>query len=313
LSGRQPPYADAVSESRRGFLFGLAAYVMWGSFPLYWTLLDRSTAPEILANRIVWSAISMGLLVLLARRLSQFAILLRNRRAASLLALAAVLVSINWVTYIWSVNNGHVVESSLGYFINPLVSVLLGVGVLQERLRRVQWIAMGVATIAVVVLTLDLGRLPWIALILACTFGTYGLVKKVANVGAIESLTYETVLISPIALAYLLWLGSRGDSSFAAHGPGYSWLLIATGIVTALPLICFGAAATRVPLVTIGLLQYVAPVFQFGLGVLWFHEDMPPGRWAGFLLVWVALAIFTAEALTNRRRQLRDAAEASAI
>jgi chloramphenicol-sensitive protein RarD len=302
-----------VSESRRGFLFGLAAYVMWGSFPLYWTLLDRSTAPEILANRIVWSAISMGLLVLVARRRGHFATLLRDRRAASLLALAAVLVSINWVTYIWSVNHGHVVESSLGYFINPLVSVLLGVGVLKERLRRVQWIALGVATIAVVVLTLDLGRLPWIALILACTFGTYGLVKKVANVGAIESLTYETVLLSPIALAYLLWLGSRGDSSFASHGPGYSWLLISTGIVTALPLICFGAAATRVPLVTIGLLQYVAPVFQFGLGVLWFHEDMPPGRWAGFLLVWVALAIFTAEAVTNLRRQLRDAAEASAI
>ncbi len=286
---------------------------MWGSFPLYWTLLERSTAPEILANRIVWSAISMGLLVLVARRRRQFATLLRDRRVASLLALAAVLVSINWVTYIWSVNHGHVVESSLGYFINPLVSVALGVGVLKERLRRVQWIAMGVATIAVVVLTLDLGRLPWIALILACTFGTYGLVKKVANVGAIESLTYETVLISPIALAYLLWLSSRGDSSFAAHGPGYSWLLISTGIVTALPLLCFGAAATRVPLVTIGLLQYVAPVFQFALGVLWFDEAMPPGRWAGFLLVWVALAIFTAEAITNRRRQLRDAAEASAI
>ena len=181
------------------------------------------------------------------------------------------------------------VETSLGYFINPLVTVLMGVLILGERLRPLQWVAMGVATLAVVVLTLDYGRLPWVALVLAFSFGTYGLAKKSANVGAVESLALETTLIAPFAAAYVGWLVATGHSNFASHGAGHALLLSSAGIVTAIPLICFGAAATRVSMVTLGLLQYLAPILQFALGVLYFHEDMPAGRWIGFVLVWVAL------------------------
>jgi chloramphenicol-sensitive protein RarD len=198
-----------------------------------------------------------------------------------------------------------VVETSLGYFVNPLVTVLMGVFILGERLRPLQWWAMGVATVAVVVLTLDYGRLPWVALVLAFSFGTYGLAKKSANVGAVESLALETTLIAPFAAAYIGWLIATGHSNFASHGAGHALLLTSAGIVTAIPLICFGAAATRVSMVTLGLLQYLAPVLQFALGVFYFHEDMTTGRWAGFTLVWVALVIFTYEANSHRRRQLR--------
>jgi len=227
------------------------------------------------------------------------------------LTVAAVVVTVNWVTYIWGVNNGRVVETSLGYFINPLVTVLMGVLILDEQLRPLQWVALGIAGGAVLVLSLDYGHLPWVALVLAFSFGSYGLCKKTANVGATESLAYETAVIAPFAAGYLLWLGAQGQSGFAAHGAGHAVLFMTTGVVTAVPLICFGAAATRVSMVTLGLLQYLAPVLQFALGVLWFHEDMPAGRWAGFMLVWLALAMFTFEAVTQRRRQLRLAVEAT--
>jgi chloramphenicol-sensitive protein RarD len=211
------------------------------------------------------------------------------------------------------VNNGRVVETSLGYFVNPLVTVLMGVVILGERLRRLQWVAMGVAGTAVAVLTLDYGRLPWVALVLAFSFGSYGLAKKTANVGPVESLAFETSVMAPVAAVYVVWLAATDQSSFGAHGVGHALLFTTTGIVTAIPLICFGGAAIRVPMVTLGLLQYLAPVLQFGLGVLWFHEDMPAGRWIGFGLVWIALALFTIEAVSHRRRQLRLTVEASAI
>jgi len=251
----------------------------------------------------------MGLLVLILGRRHEFVALWRDRRVRRLLALAAVVITFNWAGFIWAVNHGRVVETSLGYFINPLVTVLMGILVLGEWLRHWQWVAMGVAAVAVVVLTVDYGRPPWIALLLACSFGTYGLAKKVAGVGAVESLAFETMLIAPFAAAYLLWLAGQGESHFLGHGIGHSLLLVSTGIVTAVPLILFGAAAIRVPMVSLGLLQYLAPILQFGLGVLWFKEDMPAGRWIGFVLVWVALALFTYEALRHRRRQLRLAAE----
>ena len=229
-----------------------------------------------------------------------------------LLALAAVVISVNWATYIWGVNNGRVVEASLGYFINPLVTVLMGVLILGERLRRLQWVAMAVATLAVVVLTVDYGRPPWVALVLACSFGTYGLAKKQAGVGAVESLTVETFLLAPAGRRLPGWLAVTGGSHFISEGPDHALLFTTTGIVTAIPLMLFGAAAIRVPMVTLGLLQYLAPVIQFILGVALFHEDMPAGRWIGFALVWLALAVFTVEALNHRRRQLRLVAEASA-
>jgi chloramphenicol-sensitive protein RarD len=292
-------------------LFGVAAYLLWGAFPLYWPLLEPAGALEILAHRIVWSAVTMSVLVLVLRRRAHLMALVADRRVLGLLTLAAVTITVNWATYIWGVNNGRVVETSLGYFINPLVTVLMGVLLLGERLRPLQWVAMGVAVTAVAVLTWDYGRPPYVALVLAFSFGTYGLAKKTADVGAVESLTLETVLLAPLALVFIAGLTLTGHAEFGNHGAGHALLITTTGIVTAVPLICFGAAATRVSMVSLGLLQYLAPILQFGLGVLWFHEDMPAGRWAGFLLVWVALVLFTVEA-THHHRQLRLAVNASA-
>ena len=302
-----------MAETRRGFLLGFAAYAMWGLFPLYWPLLEPAGAIEILAHRIFWSlAVMAGLILALGRR-RQLRKVLTSPRTRGILALAAVVIAVNWGTYIWGVNNGHVVETSLGYFINPLVTVLMGVVVLGERLRTMQWVAMGIATVAVVGLTVEYGRPPWVALVLAFSFGSYGLAKKKANTGAVESLTVETLVLAPVAAGYLLWLGAQGTSTFTTEGAGHVLLVVGTGVVTAIPLICFGAAATRVSMTTIGLLQYVAPTIQFALGVFLFGEPMPAMRWVGFTLVWLALAIFTFEALTYRRRQLRLTAEASAL
>src|SRR3954447_21261191 len=208
---------------------------MWGAFPLYWPLLEPAGAFEILAHRIVWSMLTMGVLVLALRRTAAFRRMVSDRRVVRLLTLAACVITVNWATYIWGVNNGHVVETALGYFINPLVTVLMGVFILGERLRPLQWAAMGIAGLAVVVLTLDYGRLPWVALVLAFSFGTYGLAKKSANVGAVESLTLETTLIAPFAALYVGWLAAHGASTFADHGAGHALLLSSTGIVTAVP------------------------------------------------------------------------------
>jgi len=293
-------------------LCGLAAYGLWGAFPLYWPLLEPAGAVEILAHRVAWSVLTMGLLVVLAGRTRQFAALVRDPRARRLLGGAALVIALNWGVYIWGVNHGHVVETSLGYFVNPIVTVLMGVLVLGERMRPWQWVAMAVATVAVVVLTVDYGRVPWIALVLAFSFGTYGLAKKQAGAGAVESLAFETALLAPLAAAYLAWLATTGSFSFAAEGAGHAVLLASTGVVTALPLILFGAAATRLPLVALGLLQYLAPVLQFLLGLLVFHEAMPPGRWVGFGLVWLALLVFTVESIRHHRRRLAAVAEAIA-
>jgi chloramphenicol-sensitive protein RarD len=302
-----------VPSSRKGFLLGLAAYLLWGGFPLYWPLLEPAGAVEILAHRILWSLVTMAVLVIALRRTRQLRDLFRDRRTFLLLALAAVVITSNWGTYIYGVTSGRVVETSLGYFINPLVTVLMGVAILGERLRSLQWIAIGVGALACVVLSVDYGHPPWIALVLAFSFGTYGLAKKQAGAEAIESLTLETMLLAPFAAAYVAWLVARGHSTFGAEGTGHALLMVSTGLVTAVPLMLFGAAAIRVSMVTLGLLQYLAPILQFFLGVLYFHEDMSPGRWLGFGLVWVALAIFTVESVRHRRQQLRLAAEAVAV
>lgn len=286
---------------------------MWGLFPLYWPLLEPSGAIEILAHRIFWSLLVMVALVLAVRRTSQLRAVLADPRTRTILCIAAVVITVNWGTYIWGVNNKHVVETSLGYFINPLVTVLMGVFILGERLRRLQWVAMGIAAAAVIGLTVEYGRPPWVALVLAFSFGSYGLAKKKANTGAVESLTVETMVLSPVALGYIVWLSLTGSSHFANHGTGHALLLVCTGVVTAIPLICFGAAATRVTMTTLGMLQYLAPTIQFALGVFLFDEPMPPMRLAGFGLVWLSLAIFTVESLNHRRRHLQLAAEAAAI
>ncbi len=301
-----------MPESRRGLILGALAYTLWGTFPLYWTLLEPGGAVEILAHRIVWSLLTMVLILVLWHRVDQLKALLRDRRKLLLISGAAVVISVNWGGYIWGVNNGRVVETSLGYFINPLVTVLMGVLVLGERLRRLQWVAMGIAFVAVVVLTIDYGRPPWVALVLAFSFGTYGLLKKQAGVGAVESITLETLVLAPLAMAYVAWLVATSESNFGSHGLGHALLFTTTGIITAIPLMLFGAAAIRVSMVSLGLLQYLAPTIQFALGILVFEEAMPASRWIGFGLVWVALAMFTVEALNHRRRQLRLVAHASA-
>jgi chloramphenicol-sensitive protein RarD len=293
-----------VSSTRRGTLYGAGAYLLWGLFPLYWPLLLPSTALEVLAHRILWSLVVVVVLLGVLRKLPQLLGVLRDRAKAWRLALAAVFIAVNWFTYIYGVSSGQVVETSLGYFANPIVTVLLGVLVLGERLRPVQWAALGLAGVAVLVLSVENGRPPYIALVLAFSFGAYGLLKKTAKVGAVEGLGVETLVLLVPAAAFVAWLGASGAGTFGTEGAGHAGLLALSGIVTAVPLLLFGAAASRVPLTTLGILQYLAPTLQFLLGVTLFDEPMPPVKLFGFVLVWVALVLFTTDVLRHRR-QLR--------
>lgn len=304
-----------MPDVRRGVLFGVAAYTMWGLFPLYWPLLKPSAPVEILAHRIAWSLVAVVAVLAVRRHWSWIRGLARQPKKLGLLTLAAVIITVNWFVYIYAVNTDHVVESALGYFINPLVSVLFGVVLLRERLRTLQWVAVGFGTVAVLVLTIDYGRLPWIALTLAMTFGVYGLVKKQANVGAAESLTVETLVLLVPAVAYLVQLEAAGRATFGHAGAGHALLLAGAGVITAVPLLCFTAAAIRVPLSTIGLLQYIAPVLQFLCGVLVAKETMPTSRWIGFSIVWLALAIFTYDSIRAARAaaRLRRSAAAGTV
>jgi chloramphenicol-sensitive protein RarD len=290
-----------MPDLRRGVFFGIAAYTMWGLFPLYWPLLKPSGAVEILAHRMVWSLVVVVAVLALRRHWAWVKEMVRQPKKLALLTLAAIFVTVNWGTYIYAVNTGHVVESALGYFINPLVNVLFGVVLLRERLRTLQWVAVGFGALAVLVLTLDYGRLPWIALTLAFSFGVYGLVKKKAGVAATESLAVETLVLLLPALAYVGFLQVTGQGTFAQEGAGHALLLVGAGVITAVPLLCFGAAAISVPLSTIGLLQYIAPILQFGCGVLIAKEVMPSSRWIGFSIVWLALAVFTYDTLRAAR------------
>ena len=299
-----------MSRSRTGLLAAVGAYLLWGLFPLYWPLLEPASAVEILGHRIVWSLV---FLVALLGVTTGFAWVRRlGARAVALLTVAAVLVSVNWATYIYGVNSEHVVETSLGYFINPLVTVVLAMVFLHERLRRRQGFALAVALLGVLVLTIDYGRVPWIALTLAMSFGAYGLVKKQAGVDGPQSLAVETAVIVVPATAYLLWLGGTGDGTFTSAGPGHAALLIGAGVVTALPLMLFGAAAVRIPLTTLGLLQYMTPTIQFLIGVLLYGEPMPVARLAGFVLVWIALAILVVDAVGAARARMAAPAPAPA-
>jgi chloramphenicol-sensitive protein RarD len=294
-----------VTATRRGVFYGAGAYLLWGLFPLYWPLLEPSGSLEVLAHRIVWSLVVVLVLLRITRRLPRVRAALRDRAQLLKLSLAAVVIAVNWFAYIYGVTHERVLEASLGYFMNPIVTVLLGVVVLGERLRPVQWTAMGAAFVAVVVLTVENGSPPWVAFALAFSFGAYGLLKKTAGVGAVEGLAIETAVLLPVAAAYLLLLGATGASTFGSEGVGHMVLLAVSGVVTAIPLLLFGAAASRVPLTTLGVLQYLAPTMQFLLGLLLFDEPLPPVRLIGFLLVWFGLALFTADLIRHHRRQLR--------
>jgi chloramphenicol-sensitive protein RarD len=282
---------SSSADERRGAGYGITAYVAWGLFPLYWPLLAPTPALQILAHRMVWSLVFVAIVLGFRRRFAFVAQLRREPRRVALLALAAVLISVNWGIYIWGVNSGHVIETSLGYFVNPLVSIGLGVLVFHERLRRVQWLAVAIGAAAVLVITIDYGRLPWIALTLAFSFGGYGLVKKIAATAPLESLAVETSVLALPAIGYLVFVQVHGTGSFGHIAAGTDTLLIASGAVTAIPLLFFAAANRRVPLTVMGLLQYITPLLQFLVGVYVRHEPLPTSELIGFLLVWLALLI----------------------
>jgi len=292
-----------VSESRRGFLLGVAAYGIWGAFPLYWPLLEPAGAVEILAHRIVWSLVLMALVIVLVGRLGDLRRM--SRRTWLLLAGASALISANWAIYVYAVNNGHVVDAALGYFINPLVTVGLGVLIFRERLNRAQAAALAIAVVAVVVLTVEVGALPYIGLGLALSFGLYGAVKKTVDTDPRVSVGVEAGLAAPFALGYLAVLQSSGAGTFAGHGAAHVVLLVSSGVLTAIPLLLFAAAAQRLPMVTMGLLFYLTPIMQMTWGVLVGHEPMPPARWLGFALIWLALAVFSVDAVLRTRSARR--------
>lgn len=302
------------SQGRRGAWYGATAYLLWGIFPLYFHAMARSGAVEILVHRILWSLLVCLAVVTATRGWTDLRAVPADRRRLGMLATAAAMLTANWGIYVWAVNAGNVIEASLGYYINPLVTVLLGVVLLRERLRRLQWAAVGVAAGAVVVLTAAYGRLPWVALALAFSFGTYGLIKNRVggSVGAVTSLTTETVVIAPFATAVVIWLETGGYGHFSDNPPWQGLLLAASGVVTVIPLLLFAASARRVPLSTLGLLQYLTPTLQLLCGVLVLGEHMPGARWAGFGLVWVALVLLTADSLMAHRSRRRSAAAAAA-
>ena len=275
-------------------------------FPLYFALLDSVSPFEIVAHRVIWSLVLLCIIITITRGWAKLRTALRDRKSIGLLAVASVALSINWLVYIYSVSINEVVQASLGYFINPLVSVALGVILLGERLRKVQWLAVGLAVLAVLVLTFSYGAVPWISLILAFSFGFYGLLKKYVGFGAVESLTIETAVLSPVAIILLITLESSLVAAFVQDGLGISLLLILLGPVTAIPLLAFGAAATRLPLSMMGLLQYITPIVIFTFGVTVFHDSMSTSRWIGFFMVWIALLLFSIDAMRSAKSAGND-------
>lgn len=296
---------SSTHEARTGFVYALSAFVCWGLFPLYWKPLADVPALQILCHRIVWSALFVALILAVRGQWAWLPDALRDRRKLGLFAASSLLLSCNWLLYIWAVNNGRVVEASLGYFINPLFNVLLGRLVLGERLTRPQGAAVLLAAAGVAWLTLGVGSLPWVALTLAATFGGYGLLRKQAPLASLEGLALETFLIAPLALAGLLAFEWGGNGAFG-HGPGWQSLLLAGGgVVTAVPLLLFAAGARRLKLATVGLIQYVGPTLQLLIGVWLFHEPFGGDRVLGFALIWAALLVYSGASVLTLWRERR--------
>lgn len=287
----------------KGILYALGAYFLWGVIPIYWKLIQTVPAVEIIAHRILWSFVFINLVILLNRQWRQLWQLAREPRRLLPYVLMAVLLSINWLTYVWGVNAGYIVETSLGYFINPLVSVLMGVVFLRERLRNWQWLAVALAAAGIFYLTWQYGALPWIALVLAFSFGTYGLIKKQGSLGATQSFAVEVGFMLLPALGYLLFLDLNGQTALANSDARTTFLLVFSGIATGLPLLLFGAAARLIPLSSLGFLQYLAPTMQLLIGLLVYGEPFPQERLIGFGLIWVALGVFTLDSLQARRKR----------
>lgn len=296
-------FAHAQGEDanmKKGLVHASAAYLLWALFPLYFKLLEDSPALEIIGYRVVCSLLFCLLLLGVARQWGDVRRVLADRRATTMLAVAGFLVAANWTFYVVGVNSGRTLDAALGYFVNPLVAAVLGVVVLGERLTRLQWAAFALGTVACVVLVVGYGKVPWIAFGVASTFGVYGLIKKQlgAKVPALVGLGVETAAMAPVMLGYLVWLGLAGGAT-ADPATGYGWLMYLAGPITAVPLLLFAAGAGRLRLVTLGMIQYIAPIGQFVLGWLVFGEPMPASRWVGFALVWVALVMFVASAVAR--------------
>ena len=289
-----------MSKNKFGLLFGVSAYSLWGIFPLYWPLLEPANPLEIVSHRAVWTLVFCFIVLAATKALKSTLATLKRPKVAVKLFLSSLLVSINWLVYIWATNNEHVVEASLGYYINPLIIIGFGVIFLKEKMRGLQWAAVTIASIGVLVLTLDYGRLPWIALTLAVSWGSYGLVKKQLGLGALEGLAIETFISSFFYLAYLIYIGNQGTGQFG-QGWGLTLLLMSAGAITAIPLLLFNGSTNRLPFTTIGLLQYITPTLQFSIGVWVLNEDMPTARWAGFLIIWVALVALTLDLVKSSR------------
>jgi chloramphenicol-sensitive protein RarD len=269
-------------------------------FPLYWPLLEPANPLEIVSHRAVWTLIFCVIVLAITHALKSTLATFRRPKVAIKLFLASILISINWLIYIWATNNGHVVEASLGYYINPLIIIAFGVILLKEKMRRLQWVAVSIATVGVIILTVDYGRLPWVALGLALSWGTYGLVKKQLGLGALEGLAIETMIAFIPYCGYLIFIGSKGEGQFG-HGAGLTILLISAGAVTAIPLLLFNGSTTRLPYSTIGLLQYITPTIQFSIGVWVNNEAMPTARWVGFIFIWLALITLATDLLKSGR------------
>ncbi|MBA3533292.1 MAG: EamA family transporter RarD [Ardenticatenales bacterium] len=281
----------------------MGAYVLWGLLPLFWKALKEVPALEILAHRMVWSLGVVLLLLALRGRWRWLASVVRDRRILLTFTTTALLLSLNWYIYIWAVNAGYIVETSLGYFINPLVNVLLGVLFLKERLRLWQGVAIALAFVGVLYLTVQYGALPWIALTLAISFGFYGLLRKTASLDSLEGLTLETLLLFLPALSYLLYLEGQGSAAFGHSSVSTTALLALAGIATATPLLLFASGARRITLTLLGLLQYIAPTLQFLIGVFVYGEELSPARLMGFAIIWAALLLYTGESLLHHRRE----------
>jgi chloramphenicol-sensitive protein RarD len=285
----------------KGILKGIVAYTLWGVFPIYWKMLHQVPALQVIGNRIVWSFLLLAVVMVLTHQWAPFRSAAASARIIGIYSIAAVLLTINWLVYVWGVNSGFIVETSLGYFINPLVSVLLGVFFLHERLRTTQWIPIGIAAVGVVYLTVVYAHLPWIALTLALSFGFYGLVKKLAPLGSLYGLTLETGIVFPVALIYLLIVGLRGSGALLQDGPQVTLLLIGAGPVTTIPLLLFASAAKEIPLAIVGLLQYIAPTIQFLIGVFIYKEPFNRSLLVGFVIIWIALILFWVENYLSHR------------
>ena len=289
-----------MNKEKLGLVYGLGAYVLWGLFPLYWPLLKPATSPEIVSHRAVWTMVFCFIILAITKSLKSTLATFKRPKVAAKLFTASILVSINWLIYIWATNNGHVVEASLGYYINPLIAIAFGIILLKERMRLMQWVSVSIATIGVLVLTIDYGRLPWIAFGVALSWGTYGLIKKQLNLGAVEGLAIETLIAFIPYCVYLLFLGSKGEGQFG-QGVSLTILLVSAGAVTAIPLLLFNDSTTRLPLTTIGLLQYITPTLTFIIGVWVNHEVMSTARWIGFVIIWIALFVLAYDLVRSGR------------